>query len=122
MKSIQLINKSMLVLAGVLIFAIGNDAIAQESMYRATAVVSFAELSDDDEAKIQELCDKSKSLSVDYACVDANVMVFKLHNITYNNKADAQMFITNKLKEILPGRKFDFLHVSVGEISGMSRC
>lgn len=99
-----------------------SSLMAQDERYEATAVIEVKTLLDTEESKLQALCDESLDLSIDYSCVDAGVIVFKLYNSTYNDPADARMYIQNKIADILEKKRVTFLHTSTRKLQGVSKC
>ncbi len=123
METKQVNNKSLkgIFLVAMLLFgAFSTNAHNAIDSYSSLVIVKVNGLNGDSYNKIAAGINKEASLSLEYSCLQSDVIVVKYKH-TFNNKGDVQHFIGNKLKRWIGVVKIEFIHIDM-VLGGSSKC
>ena len=88
--------------------------------YSSLVIVKVKGLNGSSFNKIAAGINKESSLSMEYSCLESDVIVIKYkHN--FNEKGDVQHFINSKFKKWVGTIKVEFIHIDM-VLGGSSKC
>ena len=104
----------------VMLFGIANlKAHTNTDSYSSLVIVKVKGLNGSSFNKIADCINKESSLSLEYSCLQSDVIVVKYKH-TFNEKGDVQHFINSKFKK-WGVAKIEFIHIDM-VLGGSSKC
>ena len=123
MKNSILVQRSNKIALLILIMIFGittTNAHKVSSDYSSLIIIKVTGLNGDSFNKIAKNINKESGLSLEYSCLESDVIVIK-YNHTFSEKGDVQHYINNKLKKWTGGSKVEIIHIDM-VLSGTSKC
>jgi len=106
----------------IMLFSIssyGNYNMEVDS-YSSLVIIKVKGLNSDTFNKISQGIGKEVSLSLEYSCLQSDVIVIKYKH-SFSEKGDVQHYINNKLKRWIGANQVEFIHIDM-VLGGSSKC
>ncbi len=97
-----------------------TNAFVGSDNYSSLVIVKVQGLNTDSYNKIAAGINKESSMSLEYSCLESDVIVIKYKH-TFNEKGDVQHAIKNKLKKWVGATKVEFIHIDM-VLGGVFKC